>query len=310
MATKPDPPERGYSFSDWQFLNPTKPLPGPEVDIEFDRFGQWAGSFTEFISQAINDDGTINSDAFEEGAIGPPGPTGPQGDVGTTGPQGEQGEVGPVGPQGPQGSQGTPGEDGEDFRYDAFGLAAARPLYDSEPEGFIFFATDTQSWSARQTSTPGVWTAWFPFGTQGETGPQGPQGVPGPVGSTGPTGPAGPTGATGAASTVPGPAGPTGATGTTGPTGATGATGPIGLPGAAALSINDNAPGSPATGQLWWESDSGKLLIWYADVNTSQWVEVTRPGPVGPPGPWTQITQAAYNALSPPNPATLYVVVG
>jgi hypothetical protein len=30
----------------------------------------------------------------------------------------------------------------------------------------------------------------------------------------------------------------------------------------------------------------------------------------GPPGPWTQITQAAYNALSPPNPATLYVIIG
>jgi hypothetical protein len=34
------------------------------------------------------------------------------------------------------------------------------------------------------------------------------------------------------------------------------------------------------------------------------------PGPAGPPGPWTQITQAAYNALTPPNPATLYVIVG
>lgn len=37
------------------------------------------------------------------------------------------------------------------------------------------------------------------------------------------------------------------------------------------------------------------------------------PGPAGatgPPGPWTQITQAAYDALAPPNPATLYVIVG
>lgn len=34
------------------------------------------------------------------------------------------------------------------------------------------------------------------------------------------------------------------------------------------------------------------------------------PGPPGPPGPWTQITQAAYNALTPPDPAVLYVVIG
>jgi hypothetical protein len=40
------------------------------------------------------------------------------------------------------------------------------------------------------------------------------------------------------------------------------------------------------------------------------------PGPVGPQGPkgdpgqWMQITQAAYNALNPPDPAILYVIVG
>ena len=45
-------------------------------------------------------------------------------------------------------------------------------------------------------------------------------------------------------------------------------------------------------------------------------------GPIGPEGPigltgadgtdavWTEITQAAYDALSPPNASTLYVVVG
>jgi len=33
-------------------------------------------------------------------------------------------------------------------------------------------------------------------------------------------------------------------------------------------------------------------------------------GATGPPGPWTQITQASYDALSPPNPSTLYVIVG
>jgi hypothetical protein len=34
-------------------------------------------------------------------------------------------------------------------------------------------------------------------------------------------------------------------------------------------------------------------------------------GPAGTPGAlWTQITQAAYNALAPPNPTTLYVIIG
>jgi hypothetical protein len=75
----------------------------------------------------------------------------------------------------------------------------------------------------------------------------------------------------------------------------------------AATAVSDGPPGSPTAGQLWWESDSGKLLIWYDDGTSSQWVEVTSPGP---PGQWVQVTQAEYDALSPPDPNTLYVVVG
>ena len=30
----------------------------------------------------------------------------------------------------------------------------------------------------------------------------------------------------------------------------------------------------------------------------------------GPPGPWAQLTQAEFDALSPPDPNTLYVIVG
>ena len=33
-------------------------------------------------------------------------------------------------------------------------------------------------------------------------------------------------------------------------------------------------------------------------------------GQQGIPGPWTQVTQAQYNALSPPDPYTLYVIIG
>lgn len=33
-------------------------------------------------------------------------------------------------------------------------------------------------------------------------------------------------------------------------------------------------------------------------------------GPIGPQGQWTQLTQAQYDALAPPDPLVLYVIVG
>lgn len=33
-------------------------------------------------------------------------------------------------------------------------------------------------------------------------------------------------------------------------------------------------------------------------------------GPMGPQGQWMSLTQAQYDALDPPNPDTLYVIVG
>ncbi len=47
---------------------------------------------------------------------------------------------------------------------------------------------------------------------------------------------------------------------------------------AAATFIGIDPPASPTAGQLWWDSDSGRLYIFYNDGNTSQWVEaVTSP---------------------------------
>jgi hypothetical protein len=37
--------------------------------------------------------------------------------------------------------------------------------------------------------------------------------------------------------------------------------------------IGDLAPASPVPGQFWWESDTGKLFVWYDDGNSAQWVE-------------------------------------
>lgn len=34
------------------------------------------------------------------------------------------------------------------------------------------------------------------------------------------------------------------------------------------------------------------------------------PGPPGPPGQWESLTQAEFDALNPPDPDTLYVIIG
>ena len=39
------------------------------------------------------------------------------------------------------------------------------------------------------------------------------------------------------------------------------------------VSIHDDAPSSPVAGDLWWESDTGKLKIYYDDGSSAQWVD-------------------------------------
>jgi len=97
--------------------------------------------------------------------------------------------------------------------------------------------------------------------------------------STGGSGPAGP----------PGPPGSDGGSGTPGPDGPPGPSGP---PGVASLQISETAPTSPtpSEGDMWWESDTGTLYVYYNDGNSSQWVAVAQgpsgsDGPPGPPGP-------------------------
>ena len=54
----------------------------------------------------------------------------------------------------------------------------------------------------------------------------------------------------------------------------------------AGLDISTSAPTSPApvAGDLWWESDTGHLYVYYDDGDSSQWVAVSQ-GPAGSPGP-------------------------
>ena len=69
---------------------------------------------------------------------------------------------------------------------------------------------------------------------------------------------------------VSGPAGPQGTTGADGADGST--------------VVSDAAPSSPSAGQLWWNSTTNKLYIYYTDANSSQWVQASTPGATGPAG--------------------------
>ena len=46
---------------------------------------------------------------------------------------------------------------------------------------------------------------------------------------------------------------------------------------AATITTSDAPPSSPSPGNLWWESDTGRLKVYYEDVDTSQWVDASPP---------------------------------
>ena len=53
---------------------------------------------------------------------------------------------------------------------------------------------------------------------------------------------------------------------------------PTGGGGGANVTISDTIPaGSPSAGDLWWESDSGRLKVYYQDTDSSQWVDASPP---------------------------------
>jgi len=67
---------------------------------------------------------------------------------------------------------------------------------------------------------------------------------------------------------------------------------PSGGGGGASVTIADTPPAASA-GDLWWESDSGRLKIYYQDVDTSQWVDCNPP-----------LTQDRIASSSAPSSAT------
>ena len=51
--------------------------------------------------------------------------------------------------------------------------------------------------------------------------------------------------------------------------------GGFGGSGGANVTVSDSAPSSPSAGDLWWESDVGRLKIYYDDGDTQQWVDAS-----------------------------------
>ena len=134
-------------------------------------------------------------------------------------------------------------------------------------------------------------------GDKGEVGPKGEKGQKGEVGNTGSQGDKGEKGAPstvagakgqkgeigigqkGEPSTVKGDKGQKGEIGADGNDGAAGQKGEKGdgSAGGAQVTISDTAPTSPtpANGDLWWESDTFDLHVYYEDGSSNQWVSIT-----------------------------------
>ncbi len=45
--------------------------------------------------------------------------------------------------------------------------------------------------------------------------------------------------------------------------------------GGASVNVGNTAPASPTVGNLWWDTDSGRMYIYYTDADSSQWVDAS-----------------------------------
>ena len=55
--------------------------------------------------------------------------------------------------------------------------------------------------------------------------------------------------------------------------------------GGANVSTDDTPPASPSDGDLWWDSQNGRLSVYYEDANSSQWVDASGRGVLNAPTP-------------------------
>jgi hypothetical protein len=220
------------------------------------------------------------------GSRGTAGAQGLRGFVGSRG-AGFAGSQGPIGPRGPTG-----------------GYSGSRGLGFSGSAGSGFTGSIGLVGSNGYVGSLGYTGSLGEFGFTGSIGAgfAGSQGVPGiPGGYTGSGGiggfigsqglPGSPGGYTGSGGQGPlgfvGSAGP-GFTGSGGPgfTGSRGFSGSVGPKGESSFTYSSTAPTTPAVGDRWLDSNSGRELVYFNDGDTSQWIEVAagRDGFIGSQG--------------------------
>ena len=71
-----------------------------------------------------------------------------------------------------------------------------------------------------------------------------------------------------------------------------------GSSGAAVLNISDTPPSSPDDGTLWWESDTGRLKLYYNDGSSSQWVDAFTTSTAADKNIFNSTTQEKTNIVS------------
>lgn len=181
-------------------------------------------------------------------------PAGPQGIQGEPGEPGAQGEVGPQGETGPQGEPGPTGPQGEPGK---FIVSETKPS--SPAEGDVWF-NEVEGASYIYYSD-GDSSQWVELGgTIGARGFVGEQGEPGTVAELNAIPDVDVTGVLDGQALVynealqqwiPGEGG-----------------------GGASFTISDSSPTEPENGDVWFNSNTGKTYIFYADYDSDQWVEI------------------------------------
>tara|TARA_B100000427_G_scaffold4291_1_gene4156 strand:- start:6742 stop:7113 length:372 start_codon:yes stop_codon:yes gene_type:complete len=58
--------------------------------------------------------------------------------------------------------------------------------------------------------------------------------------------------------------------------------GPPGPSGGSAVTTDDVPPTNPNDGDVWWDSQNGRLNVYYQDADSSQWVDATGRGTLNP----------------------------
>ena len=212
----------------------------------------WKWDGTTWIIQSLAPPGPAGS----PGSAGPPGPAGSPGSAGPPGPS----VTGPPGPSGPPGPQGTGSGDAIGSIVAWSGSTSNIPSEYQLCDGATPVTTALQLIVGVGNVVPDL-RARFIVGTDSSF-PNKSWGTQFANGSSAPAyyslfyiikhsaTPSGP----------PGPAGPPGSGG------------------GASVTTDDTPPTSPSDGDLWWDSQNGRLNVYYQDANSSQWVDASGRG--------------------------------